>query len=242
MAMMALFITGIDSLGAAPARAAGLIAAALGLCALLARRARGQPAPLVPVDLLRIKPLAFAAGASVCTFMASTAAYVAAPFYFEQVLGRPHLEVGMLVAAWPAGTVLMAAAAGWLADRHSAALLAGAGAGVMMLGLLALAALPLSASNAAIMVCVFTVGMGFGLFQAPNNRALLSSAPRARSGAIGGVQATMRVLGQSMGTACAGVAFHLAPKHGAVAAILLAAVCAAAAVAVNVARSAKLTS
>jgi DHA2 family multidrug resistance protein-like MFS transporter len=53
-------------------------------------------------------------------------------------------------------------------------------------------------------------GAGFGLFQSPNNRTIVSSAPRERSGAAGGMLATARLLGQTSGAVAVGVAFHLA--------------------------------
>ena len=102
-----------------------------------------------------------------------------------------------------------------------------------------LAALPLDASNAWIMAGMFLAGVGFGLFQTPNNRAMLGAAPRQRSGAAGGLQATTRVFGQSFGTALVAVAFGVIPSQGPAVALVLAAVCAAAAVAVNTVRSAR---
>jgi DHA2 family multidrug resistance protein-like MFS transporter len=53
-------------------------------------------------------------------------------------------------------------------------------------------------------------GIGFGLFQSPNNRTIVSSAPRNRSGAAGGMLATARLLGQTFGAIAVGVTFHLA--------------------------------
>ena len=52
-------------------------------------------------------------------------------------------------------------------------------------------------------------GIGFGLFQSPNNRTIVSSAPRIRTGAAGGMLATARLLGQTSGAVAVGVAFHL---------------------------------
>jgi DHA2 family multidrug resistance protein-like MFS transporter len=52
-------------------------------------------------------------------------------------------------------------------------------------------------------------GIGFGLFQSPNNRTILSSAPRQRSGAAGGMLAAARLLGQTIGAVAVGAAFHL---------------------------------
>jgi DHA2 family multidrug resistance protein-like MFS transporter len=53
-------------------------------------------------------------------------------------------------------------------------------------------------------------GIGFGLFQSPNNRTIVSAAPKPRSGAAGGMLATGRLLGQTAGAVAVGVAFHLA--------------------------------
>jgi DHA2 family multidrug resistance protein-like MFS transporter len=72
-------------------------------------------------------------------------------------------------------------------------------------------------------------GIGFGLFQSPNNRTIVGSAPRNRSGAAGGMLATARLLGQTTGAVVVGVAFHLAGVH--VAPTLLAASAVAALVA-----------
>ncbi|SAI66309.1 transporter [Bordetella ansorpii] len=239
MIALGVFITGIDYLGQDILGGIGLVSIACVAGLLLLRRARGQQAPLVPVDLLRVRGIAFAVAASAATFAAQMASYVTLPFYFQQVLGRPHLQVGLLMAAWPVGTALIAPVAGRISDRYSAAALSGTGAGAMVLGLIWLAALPLDASNTWIMAGMFLAGVGFGLFQTPNNRAMLGAAPRQRSGAAGGLQATTRVFGQSFGTALVAVAFGVIPSQGPTVALVLAAVCAAAAVAVNTVRSAR---
>ncbi|MGH7716976.1 MAG: hypothetical protein ACREML_13385, partial [Vulcanimicrobiaceae bacterium] len=51
----------------------------------------------------------------------------------------------------------------------------------------------------------FIAGVGFGFFQSPNNRELLSSAPRERAGTAGGMVATARLFGQSLGAALVAV-------------------------------------
>lgn len=236
MVVLGVFITGVDNLHEDLVRGLGMVAISVLAGILLVRRASRQTAPLVPVDLLRIQPVAYAVAASGCTFAAQMSAYVSLPFYFQSVLGRPHLEVGMLLAAWPVGTAVVAPLAGRLSDRYSVAMLSGAGAGCMMLGLIWLAVLPHSASNPWIIAGMFMCGLGFGFFQTPNNRSMISSAPRTRSGAIGGVQATTRVFGQSFGTALVATAFGLFPSKGPLVAISLGALCAGMAVLVNTVR------
>ncbi|WP_235490242.1 MFS transporter [Achromobacter sp. DMS1] len=240
MVTLGVFISGVDMMGQDLLRGIGMVAIATVFGLFLVRRASRQPAPLVPVDLLRIRPLAYAVGASACTFAAQMASYVSLPFYFQQVLGRPYLEVGMLMGAWPVGTAIIAPLAGRLSDRYSAATLSGVGAATMVAGMLWLAALPTDVSNAPILAGMFVAGVGFGFFQTPNNRALLSAAPRARSGAAGGLQATTRVFGQSFGTALVAIAFGLSVAHGPSLALLLGTACAAMAVAVNTVRFTRL--
>jgi DHA2 family multidrug resistance protein-like MFS transporter len=53
-------------------------------------------------------------------------------------------------------------------------------------------------------------GLGFGFFQAPNNRSMLSTAPLARSGAAGGMLATARLTGQTIGAILAAISFRIA--------------------------------
>ena len=64
---------------------------------------------------------------------------------------------------------------------------------------------------------LFTVvsGLGFGFFQTPNNRNMLLSAPRERSGAAGGMQATARLVGQTAGAVVMALLFTLAPSGAA---------------------------
>ena len=55
-------------------------------------------------------------------------------------------------------------------------------------------------------------GFGFGAFQAPNNRTMLAAAPRARSGAAGGMLATARLLGMTVGATIVALVFRLSPE------------------------------
>jgi DHA2 family multidrug resistance protein-like MFS transporter len=80
-------------------------------------------------------------------------------------------------------------------------------------------------------------GLGFGFFQTPNNRALLSSAPRARSGAAGAMLSTARLLGQTLGAAGVAILFRAYPSRGSNVALLTAAGIAFFAAIVSVARA-----
>ena len=52
-------------------------------------------------------------------------------------------------------------------------------------------------------------GAGFGFFQSPNLKAIMSSAPPRRSGGASGTVATSRLMGQSIGAALVALCFGL---------------------------------
>jgi DHA2 family multidrug resistance protein-like MFS transporter len=189
-----------------------------------------QSAPLLPVDLLRIPLFTLSLVTSVCSFAAQMLAYVALPFYFQDILGRTHVETGLLMTPWPLTTGAMALVAGRLAERCSAGVLGGIGLAVFASGLGLLALLPEAPSGADIIWRMMVCGFGFGLFQTPNNRAIITSAPPERSGGASGMLPTARLLGQTTGAALAALMFALfAGRATAVALVIAAAVAAIAA-------------
>jgi DHA2 family multidrug resistance protein-like MFS transporter len=64
-------------------------------------------------------------------------------------------------------------------------------------------------------------GAGFGFFQSPNLRAIMTSAPPERSGGASGMVGAGRLLGQSVGAALVAACLHLSPAHGAAGALWL---------------------
>jgi DHA2 family multidrug resistance protein-like MFS transporter len=190
----------------------GEIVAAVASLALLAVRELPRPRPLVPIDLLRIPIFRLSVLTSVTAFTAQMLAYVSIPFRFETVLGRSAVETGLLMTPWPVATGVAAYIAGRLSDRLPAAILGGAGLALFTVGLLTLGFMPAHASDASIVLRMALCGAGYGLFQSPNNRTMLGSAPRDRSGAAGGMLATARLLGQTAGATGVALLFHFIPK------------------------------
>lgn len=232
----ALTIAGLDALVDAPLWALLFLFGAAVSGVFLLRRSRGQVAPIVPIDLLRITPLAFAVGASAFSFSAQMSAFVSLPFYFRHELAYTYAEVGFLLGAWSAGVAVMAPVAGFLSGRFRVAVLCGTGAASMAIGMAWLLLMSKGVLFVWPMIAMLIAGVGFGFFQTPNNRALLTGAPRHRSGAAGALQATTRVFGQSVGTALVGVAFTLSEANGAMIGVSVSIMCALAAMSVNIVR------
>jgi DHA2 family multidrug resistance protein-like MFS transporter len=192
---------------------------------LLVRRQNGRTAPLLPVDLLRIPVFALSVATSVCSFTAQMLSFVALPFLFQHSLGLSAVESGMLITPWPLVLIGVAPLSGRLSDHINPGLLGGVGLAAMAAGLALMATLPPDPSFLQIGWRVALCGAGFGLFQSPNNRVLLSSAPRERSGGASGMLSTARLLGQTVGAALAGLALGplVSSQDGAALALAMAA-------------------
>jgi DHA2 family multidrug resistance protein-like MFS transporter len=76
-------------------------------------------------------------------------------------------------------------------------------------------------------------GVGFGFFQAPNNREILSSAPKERSGGASGMLGMARLTGQTLGAALVALIFNMFSLSGNKIALALAAFFAAGAAIVS---------
>ncbi|MGJ4943720.1 MFS transporter [Bradyrhizobium sp. HKCCYLS1011] len=222
-ACLGLFITGIGSAahGTALLVVALELAAALILGVILNRRHANHPAPMLPMDLFRRGMFALSAATAVCSFSVQGLGFVSLPFYFEDVLQRSQVETGFFMTPWPLAVAIMAPIAGRLSDRFPAGLLGGIGLVMLGTGMALLALLPDNPSIPNIVWRMLICGVGFGFFQAPNMKAIMSSAPPHRSGSASGIVATARLTGQTTGAALAALCFSLAGHEGATLALAL---------------------
>ncbi len=188
------------------------------LCAFFfIRRSLALPRPLIAIDLFTKGTFSLATLTALCTYVAQGLAYVTLPFFFQSALGRTPFESGLLLTSWPLAVACVAPIAGRLSDRYPAGILSTIGLSILALGLGLYAAMPAHPSALAIVVHGAICGIGFGFFQSPNNRSLIGSAPRAKSGSASGILATVRLTGQTLGVATVGIIFATlgaAASHG----------------------------
>jgi DHA2 family multidrug resistance protein-like MFS transporter len=209
--MFVLFFLGADRVAQTP-MSGGLQIAGSVVCLLaLLRVERRSAAPLVPLDLLAVPAFRFSVIASVCCFAGQMLGVIALPFYLQHRLGMTATEAGLYMMPWPAAVAVIAPISGRLADRVKTAWLCAAGGALLAIGLASVGLMPADPSGVTFVIGTVIAGLGFGLFQTPNNRILLLSAPKARSGGAGAMQGTARLTGQTLGAIAMAVIFGLVP-------------------------------
>lgn len=164
--------------------------------------------PILPFDLLKIPIFSLSIVTSICSFTAQMLAMVSLPFILQHSMGYDAVSTGLIFTAWPMVIMVVAPVAGVLAEHIHAGYLGLTGLLVMTAGLVMLGLLPAEPSDFDIIWRLVVCGMGFGLFQSPNNSIMIASAPQHRSGSASGMLATARLTGQTAGAALVAFFFH----------------------------------
>ena len=199
-AMFGLVIGGLESMvhGDSPVVSAAIVCVGVVVGYYFVRRELGEPAPILPVDLLARPVLALSAIGGFVAFTASMTLLISTPFRL-QALGFSAATIGACIAPWPMTNMVVAPLAGYLSDRIPAGLLGGIGMGVSIVALLLLGFMPAHPGYWDVAWRMALCGSGFGTYLPPNARLLVGSAPRERAAAAGGLVSTVRLTGQTTG-------------------------------------------
>ena len=126
------------------------------------------------------------------------------PFYLENVLGYDPQSVGFLLAIVPVAVGVTAPISGALSDRLGTRPITVIGLAMLLGGFLAVSTLSTETTAVGYVLRFLPIGMGIGIFQSPNNSAVMGSVPRTRLGVASGLLSVTRTLGQSTGIAALG--------------------------------------
>jgi MFS family permease len=138
------------------------------------------------------------------SFICLSGTIILMPFYLEDVLGYEPRSVGFLLAVVPIAVGITAPLSGALSDRLGTRPITVAGLLILLLGFVAVSTLSLQTTALGYMLRFLPIGIGIGVFQSPNNSAIMGAVPRSRLGIASGLLAITRTLGQSAGIAAVG--------------------------------------
>lgn len=187
----------------------------------IARRQRGHPHLMWPSDLLKKPAFALSVATSLSAFTTQGLAFVGLPFFLEEHLRRDAMETGFLLSTWALTVALTGPWAGRLSDRVRPAVLGSSGLLLLAVGMGLLASLRADASALDVMWRMAWCGLGFGLFQSPNLKAIMSSTPPERNSGGSAIIALARLSGQTLGASLVALCFAWLSLQGSQAALWL---------------------
>lgn len=129
------------------------------------------------------------------------------PFFLQNVKGFPVQTVGLMLMVNPIFMAFVAPAAGALSDRFGSRGISILGLMLIVIGCLAVSTLHENVTALGFILRFLPFGLGSGLFQSPNNSAIMGAAPRERLGVASGLLALSRTLGQTTGLPLTGAIF-----------------------------------
>jgi MFS transporter, DHA2 family, multidrug resistance protein len=229
-------MTALSVAGHSPGLAAAVLALSCVTMVVLIKHVRSVTVPFLPLDLLLDRRLAPAYGASTLNFAVNSMNVIALPFLLIHGLEMPTVTAGAVIACWSVAVAGSVVLVGWLTDRLRTEPLCLAGSTAVTAGLIGVIAASATGWVGLAVTGIVVTGLGFGCFQAANNRILISAAPHHRRAMAGGLQAMVREAGNGLGVGLTSLCFALAGANGAYATLTLGLCMAAAATLLNGAR------
>ncbi len=176
-------------------------ALALGVALVLALifLERRQPNPLIHGELWRSWPFVAGSAAVVLCFAAVMGTFFLLPFFLEQVYRYSPVQTGLLLSALSLTNAAVAGVGGYLADRWGNMLVLRAGCVLILAGLGSLLFTGSGETTPGLAGRFILLGLGFGLFQAPNLSEILRGVKPSLVGLAASTNAVLKNLGALTG-------------------------------------------
>lgn len=199
LGLFLLALTKIRASGWQDAWTLGILGLAAALLALLIFLERRQTAPLLHGALWGSRPFLLGSLAVVLTFGAVMGVFFLLPFLLDQVYGYSPNQTGLLLAAVSVTNALVAPVGGYLADRLGNVIVLRMGTGLILLGLGSLWFIAPDSTTFGLAARFGLLGLGFGLFQAPNLSEILNGVRPSLIGLAASTNAVLKNLGALLG-------------------------------------------
>ena len=163
--------------------------------------------PLLELGIFRRRAFSAASLSSFLSFWAISSISFLLPFYLDRVLLLDPTQSGALLAPVPIALVVVAPVAGYLADKFGVRTICTVGAVVNVLALVFLSTLDTNTSTLGVALRLVPFGIGMGLFQPPNNSAMMGAVPASRRGIASAMISALKNLGSMSGVAVTSLVF-----------------------------------
>ena len=160
--------------------------------------------PMINLHIFRNNLFSIGLFTGFISFIATAGVVLLMPFYLENILKFNPQKVGILLATVPISAGLASPFAGILSDRYGSRSISTLGLTILVYGFYSLTALNEATTVLGYVLRFVPVGLGLGIFQSPNNSAIMGAAPKEYLGIASGLLSISRTLGQTSGIALIG--------------------------------------
>jgi EmrB/QacA subfamily drug resistance transporter len=160
--------------------------------------------PMIDLTLFRNALFSVNLVTGAATFVAMSGSILLMPFYLQGMRGYSPAQAGLLMVVTPLLTGVIAPISGSLSDRFGTRPVVVVGLASLVVGFLAVSTLGADTTPLGYVLRFLPVGVGIGVFQSPNNSAIMGTAPRHRLGVASGLLSLTRSVGQITGIATLG--------------------------------------
>ncbi len=174
----------------------------LGFVLFLAAERRVKD-PVVDLALFKNSVFAISIASLTCIFLAYPTYMLVMPFYLMQSVGLTPSKMGLVMAVTAMVSIIVGPISGSLSDRFGHVLFAFLGALVTLIAYSLMLGFEAGTQIITIILVLMLVGMGAGLFQAPNNSSIMGAVGPDRLGTASALLAMVRQVGLSLGLAVA---------------------------------------
>jgi len=137
--------------------------------------------------------------ATLITYIATFVVSFLLSLYLQYIKGLDPEVTGLFVVVQTFFMVVISPFAGKLSDKFDPGRLASLGMAIISMGLLIMAFLTEKTSLYVIIAGLAVIGIGIGIFSAPNTHVIMGSVERKYFGVASATLSTMRLLGQTFG-------------------------------------------
>jgi EmrB/QacA subfamily drug resistance transporter len=163
--------------------------------------------PLLNLGLFRSVELSLSILLSSISYGLSNIIIFILPFFLELVKHYSEQQVGLLIAVLPVLGICVSPLAGSLADRFGERSISTIGLILTLIGCLAISTFSEELTVLGYLFRVIPFAIGFGLFQPPNQSAIIGSVPPQYLSVASGLLFFSRALGQVIGITLIGILF-----------------------------------
>jgi len=160
--------------------------------------------PMLQLRLFRSPMLTVSVVTGFLAYSCLAATFFLLPFYLEGVLGFEVGQVGLLIGAAPLMMGIFSPISGTLSDRFGVRRLTLIGLVIISAAYLGFTTFDIDTTAAHYLIIAIPLGIGVGIFNSPNNSAIMGSVPPEYMGIGGGLLTMTRLLGQITGVAVLG--------------------------------------